>query len=62
MIETGVINLKGDSKVALVFGQMNEPPFFHFSQICARCTPLLMNMKQLAAATWFVFLLFLFIC
>jgi len=26
MIETGVINLKGDSKVALVFGQMNEPP------------------------------------
>lgn len=26
MIETGVINLKGDSKVSLVFGQMNEPP------------------------------------
>ncbi|KAK7684306.1 atp2, beta subunit of the F1 sector of mitochondrial F1F0 ATP synthase [Cerrena zonata] len=26
MIETGVINLKGDSKVTLVFGQMNEPP------------------------------------
>ena len=26
MIETGVINLDGDSKVALVFGQMNEPP------------------------------------
>ena len=26
MIETGVINLEGDSKVALVFGQMNEPP------------------------------------
>ena len=26
MIETGVINLQGDSKVALVFGQMNEPP------------------------------------
>ncbi|CDF87220.1 BN860_01508g1_1 [Zygosaccharomyces bailii CLIB 213] len=26
MIETGVINLKGESKVALVFGQMNEPP------------------------------------
>merc|ERR1711865_513933 len=26
MRETGVINLDGDSKVALVFGQMNEPP------------------------------------
>jgi len=26
MIESGVINLEGDSKVALVFGQMNEPP------------------------------------
>ena len=26
MIETGVIDLKGESKVALVFGQMNEPP------------------------------------
>ncbi|BEI85157.1 hypothetical protein CcaverHIS002_0505580 [Cutaneotrichosporon cavernicola] len=26
MRETGVINLEGDSKVALVFGQMNEPP------------------------------------
>jgi F-type H+-transporting ATPase subunit beta len=26
MIETGVIKLDGDSKVALVFGQMNEPP------------------------------------
>jgi F-type H+-transporting ATPase subunit beta len=26
MITTGVINLKGDSKAALVFGQMNEPP------------------------------------
>src|SRR6266852_6065511 len=26
MIETGVINLEGDSKVALVFGQINEPP------------------------------------
>lgn len=26
MIETGVINLKGESKVSLVFGQMNEPP------------------------------------
>src|ERR1700743_1716564 len=26
MIETGVINLEGDSKVALVFGQMNDPP------------------------------------
>ncbi|GIK07508.1 atp2, beta subunit of the F1 sector of mitochondrial F1F0 ATP synthase [Aspergillus viridinutans] len=26
MQETGVINLKGESKVALVFGQMNEPP------------------------------------
>ncbi|KAF1810096.1 ATP synthase F1, beta subunit [Eremomyces bilateralis CBS 781.70] len=26
MQETGVINLEGDSKVALVFGQMNEPP------------------------------------
>lgn len=26
MIESGVINLKGDSKVALVYGQMNEPP------------------------------------
>jgi F-type H+-transporting ATPase subunit beta len=26
MIESGVINLDGESKVALVFGQMNEPP------------------------------------
>lgn len=26
MIESGIINLKGESKVALVFGQMNEPP------------------------------------
>ncbi|KAK9470177.1 P-loop containing nucleoside triphosphate hydrolase protein [Dipodascopsis tothii] len=26
MIETGVINLDGESKVSLVFGQMNEPP------------------------------------
>ncbi|KAL1916241.1 uncharacterized protein VTP21DRAFT_5858 [Calcarisporiella thermophila] len=26
MIETGVIKLDGDSKAALVFGQMNEPP------------------------------------
>jgi F-type H+-transporting ATPase subunit beta len=26
MIETGVIKLDGESKVALVFGQMNEPP------------------------------------
>ena len=26
MQETGVIQLDGDSKVALVFGQMNEPP------------------------------------
>ncbi|CAR27576.1 ZYRO0D01760p [Zygosaccharomyces rouxii] len=26
MMETGVIDLKGESKVALVFGQMNEPP------------------------------------
>jgi F0F1-type ATP synthase beta subunit len=26
MIETGVINLEGDSKVALDFGQMDEPP------------------------------------
>jgi F-type H+-transporting ATPase subunit beta len=26
MQETGVIKLDGDSKVALVFGQMNEPP------------------------------------
>ncbi|CCC71341.1 hypothetical protein NCAS_0H00310 [Naumovozyma castellii] len=26
MKETGVINLEGESKVALVFGQMNEPP------------------------------------
>lgn len=26
MQETGVINFDGDSKVALVFGQMNEPP------------------------------------
>lgn len=26
MRETGVINLEGESKVALVFGQMNEPP------------------------------------
>ncbi|KIK20206.1 hypothetical protein PISMIDRAFT_13167 [Pisolithus microcarpus 441] len=25
MIETGVINLEGDSNIALVFGQMNEP-------------------------------------
>jgi F-type H+-transporting ATPase subunit beta len=26
MIESGVINLEGDSKAALVYGQMNEPP------------------------------------
>ncbi|MFK7865966.1 MAG: F0F1 ATP synthase subunit beta [Alphaproteobacteria bacterium] len=26
MIESGVIDLEGDSKVALVYGQMNEPP------------------------------------
>jgi ATP synthase F1 beta subunit len=26
MIEAGVINLEGNSKVALVYGQMNEPP------------------------------------
>jgi F-type H+-transporting ATPase subunit beta len=26
MMEAGVINLEGDSKVALVYGQMNEPP------------------------------------
>ena len=26
MMETGVIQLEGESKVALVFGQMNEPP------------------------------------
>lgn len=26
MQETSVINLDGESKVALVFGQMNEPP------------------------------------
>ena len=26
MISTGVINLEGESKAALVFGQMNEPP------------------------------------
>merc|ERR1719424_2584583 len=26
MIEGGVINLEGDSKVSLVYGQMNEPP------------------------------------
>ena len=26
MIESGVINLDGDSKVALIYGQMNEPP------------------------------------
>jgi F-type H+-transporting ATPase subunit beta len=26
MMESGVINLEGDSKVALVYGQMNEPP------------------------------------
>lgn len=26
MIESGIINLQGESKVALVFGQMNEPP------------------------------------
>ena len=26
MRETGVINMEGESKVALVFGQMNEPP------------------------------------
>ncbi|KIY47709.1 ATP synthase F1, beta subunit [Fistulina hepatica ATCC 64428] len=31
MIETGVINLEGDSKAALIFGQMNEPP-----DACAR--------------------------
>jgi F-type H+-transporting ATPase subunit beta len=29
MIETGVINLEGDFKVALVFGQMNEPSGAH---------------------------------
>ncbi|PKX97336.1 F1F0 ATP synthase subunit beta [Aspergillus novofumigatus IBT 16806] len=28
MQETGVIQLEGESKVALVFGQMNEPPYF----------------------------------
>ena len=26
MIESGVINLEGESKAALIFGQMNEPP------------------------------------
>ncbi len=26
MIEAGVVNLEGESKVALVYGQMNEPP------------------------------------
>jgi len=26
MMESGVINLEGDSKVSLVYGQMNEPP------------------------------------
>ncbi len=26
MMESGVINIKGESKAALVFGQMNEPP------------------------------------
>ena len=26
MQETNVINLDGESKVALIFGQMNEPP------------------------------------
>ena len=26
MIDSGVINLEGDSKAALVYGQMNEPP------------------------------------
>jgi F-type H+-transporting ATPase subunit beta len=26
MMESGVINLEGDSKAALVYGQMNEPP------------------------------------
>lgn len=26
MISTGVIKVDGDSKAALVFGQMNEPP------------------------------------
>ena len=26
MQETGVIKLDGESKVALIFGQMNEPP------------------------------------
>ena len=26
MIQSGVINLQGESKAALVFGQMNEPP------------------------------------
>lgn len=26
MIEAGVVNLAGESKVALVYGQMNEPP------------------------------------
>jgi len=29
MIETGVINLEGDSKVALVFRQMNKLPDAH---------------------------------
>jgi hypothetical protein len=29
MVKTGVINLEGDSKVALIFGQMNEPPGAH---------------------------------
>lgn len=26
MIQSGVINLKGESKATLVYGQMNEPP------------------------------------
>jgi F0F1-type ATP synthase beta subunit len=29
MVKTGVINLEGDSKVALVFRQTNEPPGAH---------------------------------
>jgi F-type H+-transporting ATPase subunit beta len=29
LIETGVINLEGESKVALVFGQMNKPRGAH---------------------------------
>jgi F0F1-type ATP synthase beta subunit len=33
MIETGVINLEGNSKVVLVFRQMYEPP-----GACALCS------------------------